>query len=306
MTRVLLAIILLTFACDVAWAADAPVVWIVQSGDSELYNAFTTSLRDTLQEQNPDAHIQVSRVDSPRPEMSPPDLLITVGVEAANHWIDKSGRPPLLATMVPEVSYRRILKGKQSSGPVTALYIDQPATRMLGLVRAALPGAKRVAILFGPFSAQVAPEYFQAADQLGLELRTRTLTEDQEDPLPALEDLLKRSDALLALPDPEVYNGLTVRPLLLTTFHERIPVFGYSAALVHAGAIAAVYSPPEELGRDAAGMAAKFLAAGGKLPAPRFPRQYVLSTNSEVAYSLQLSLPVPQQLHEHLEDLLAP
>lgn len=281
-------------------------VWVIESARGPLYEAFSQALRRELTRKLPEARLDIRRVSDPVPADGRPDLVITVGVAAASHWLAKSDRAPLLATMIPEVTYRRLLKKDAASRPVSALFIDQPPQRMLGLVRAALPEAKNVAILFGPFSSQNSSRYFSAADQLGFNLYTRTLSSSQDDPVPLLEGLLQKSDALLALPDPEVYNGLTIRPLLLATFHEKKPVFGYSGALVQAGATAAVYSPPGYLGQDAGAMAAEFFHAGRTLPAPSYPQHYLLDTNNEVAYSLRLSLPVPQQLQERLEELLKP
>lgn len=288
--------------------AAAPVheIWVIESAHGPLYDAFTQALRGELSTELPNATVTTRRISDPVPTDGAPDLIITVGVAAASHWLAKPDRAPLLATMIPEVTYRRLLDEVDTPRPASALFIDQPPIRMLGLVRAALPEVRNVAILFGPFSSQSSDRYFSAARKLGLTLYTRTLSSTQDDPLPMLDPILQKSDALLALPDPEVYNGLTIRPLLLATFHEKKPVFGYSGALVQAGATAAIYSPPDYLGRDAGKMAVAFFKTGGKLPDPSYPRHFLLDTNNEVAYSLRLSLPVPQQLQERLEELLKP
>ncbi|MES9968078.1 MAG: hypothetical protein ABW074_12490, partial [Sedimenticola sp.] len=64
-----------------------------------------------------------------------------------------------------------------------------------------------------------------------------------------------------------------------------------SAAYVKAGALAAVYSTPEDIGRQLAETIKEFLDSGGKrLPPPRFPSYFNISTNETVAKSLGLTL----------------
>ncbi len=120
-------------------------------------------------------------------------------------------------------------------------------------------------------------------------------------PNAALEQVLEDSQLLLALPDPDVFTRYTVAGLLLTSYHHAVPVIGFSAAYVKAGALAAVYSTPEQIGRDAAEMVlAARTDAGWTLPAPRYPTYYNVAVNRQVGRSLSLKLPDDTELHRAL------
>nr|MBL8457364.1 hypothetical protein [Zoogloeaceae bacterium] len=88
--------------------------------------------------------------------------------------------------------------------------------------------------------------------------------------------------------------------ILLSCYRQRRPVFAYSKAYVDAGALAAVYSSPADIGRDTA----EWLSSldGGvtidALPRPRAPRQFGVAVNRQVARALSLNVPDEASLLE--------
>ena len=100
---------------------------------------------------------------------------------------------------------------------------------------------------------------------------------------------VKPGDVFLALPDPRVINADTAQNVLLTSFRMRRPVVGYSAAYVRAGALAAVYSTPQQIGTQT-GQIVRAILGGSPLPAPQFPKQFSVSVNHKVARSMGLEL----------------
>lgn len=111
--------------------------------------------------------------------------------------------------------------------------------------------------------------------------------------MPALKRTLARSDAILALPNPLVYNPRTMKGILLTTYRHRVPLIGLSQAYVRAGAITAVDSTPAhigtQLGEILAGLA-RSPTPRPALPPPAFPRYYDVVVNPTVADSLGIHL----------------
>jgi ABC-type uncharacterized transport system substrate-binding protein len=63
----------------------------------------------------------------------------------------------------------------------------------------------------------------------------------------SLNRLLYKSDVLLAIPDTRIHNQSTVSNILISSYRKRIPLIGFSSAYVKAGALAAVYSSPEDI-----------------------------------------------------------
>ena len=102
------------------------------------------------------------------------------------------------------------------------------------------------------------------------------------------------------MPDATVYNNRTISNILLTAYHQRSPVVGFSPAYVKAGALLALYSTPAQVGQQA-GEAARLGLATGSLPPPAAPRHFRISTNPYVARSLGIQLEDPAVLHERLE-----
>jgi len=214
---------------------------------------------------------------------------VAVGTQAARALALRDPRLPVLGTLIPRTSYERILAESghsRDSGRFSAVFIEQPLERQFELVRQALPGTPRVGLLLGPESAPQLDTVRGAATARKLRLNVQRVV-DAQDIYPALQRLLGETDVLLALPDPTVFNSGTVPHILLTTYRQRIPLVGFSAAYVRAGAVLALYSTPEQIGRQAAEMLRSGLAAG-HLPPPQYPRQFVVGINPHVARSLEI------------------
>ena len=105
----------------------------------------------------------------------------------------------------------------------------------------------------------------------------------------------------VVLPDPEVSSDKNVYPLLLSSYRRGIPVIGFSKAYVHAGALAAVYSTPQQLGQQTATMIIHFLQSNPRhFPPPQPPVDFQISVNPSVARSLGLTMPDEQALYQHV------
>jgi ABC-type uncharacterized transport system substrate-binding protein len=76
----------------------------------------------------------------------------------------------------------------------------------------------------------------------------------------------------------------------LTTYRNRIPLIGFSAAYVKAGALAAIYSTPENIADQLAELTAQSLSAAGAVKQIISPKYFSVSINSRVARSLGVQL----------------
>lgn len=273
---------------------------------SELLEAMHAALGRT-----PDRPLQVRTVTareysaSGRPGGSTPDLLVTVGSEAAAAVLN--GRPsvPVFCAFLPQLAYDRLLTHptrERDERRVTALFIDQPLTRQLRLLRLAVPRAARVAVVLGPESRRAEPALRAAAGAAGLGVRVEAIDAERQ-LIGALHHLLDDTDVLLALPDPVVSNRHTVQNVLLTAYRAGRPVVGYSQAYVRAGALAAVFSSPAQIGRQLGEELAAVAAAGPlRLPPPQHPRYYSVDVNRRVAHSLDLDVPPADTLARRLAE----
>lgn len=229
-------------------------------------------------------------------------LLAPIGVDAALAVLEHAPERPALHALIPATTYAHVRERRAALGhgaPTSALVIDQPLERRLALVHAAFPEARRLAVLLGPASRGLAPGIREAVDGRW-ELALEEVSGSRE-VVPALEGLLRPGGVLLSFADPVVYNRDTVKSILLTSFRYRVPVVGFSRSYVRAGAVAAVYSTPEQIGEQLGQLLADALR-GPSWPLEDLarPALWSLALNRRVARSLGLDLPREEALEAAL------
>jgi ABC-type uncharacterized transport system substrate-binding protein len=279
---------------------DPARIEVILSQEGEAYQAFYAALRSRLHAALGDrVHLQMRVL--PVGELSA-TLLVGAGIPASQEILHRYPKTPVVATLLSRQAAADALArhGPQRPAPTTALYLDQPADRYIGLIRLALPAATRLGVVYGPTSRAYRADVQDAARRAGLEPHaTEAAAEDNI--VQVLEPLLAKTDVLLVLPDPEVSSPQNVYPLLLATYRKGIPVIGFSAAYVKAGALAAVYSSPAQLGEQAADVVATFLRQGQRRwPASQSPRDFQVGVNRHVARSLGLTVPEDAELYRQL------
>ena len=218
-------------------------------------------------------------------------LLVAVGTGAMEALAQKNLPQPVLSVLVPRAAFEKTARQSGRLGDprnFSAIYLDQPWARQFALIRHALPGRTKVGILLAPNSTELATALSMAAKAAGF-VAIIEVVDGDADPLPELKRLLGESDALLAVPDPLIYNRNTIQSILLTSYRHQVPLLGFSPSYVKAGAIAAVFSVPEQIVQQAAEII-QHLAAERRLPLPQSPRYFSVGVNAQVARSLGLGL----------------
>ncbi len=255
---------------------------------------FIAAFEEALAQQAPEARLVLRPLGAALPERRP-RLLVAVGYEALKAALP--GEQPVLAVLVPRVTLEAAIAraGRRLApdGTVTAVYLDQPPDRRMRLVRLILPGARTLAVLLGPTSRRQRPALERAARIQGLRLRIGEVGPADRPPRVA-ESLLPGTDGLLAVPDPLVYNRYTLHGILLSAYHHHLPMFGFSKGYVRAGALAAVYSEPQDVARTAAELIRSALRR--RLPPPAYPRLFRVAVNRHVARSLAVTVPDERRL----------
>lgn len=287
-------------------ADDVPGVLVVKSIDAPIYDQVVDALATTLQEIcKPDCRARdlttISRMEML--ELPPADLVIAIG-RLASLTVAEAGAEAAIYGLIPQQTWDEIISCCPGihQRQATALFLDQPVARQLNLIKVVLPAARRIAVLFGNSSARQRDHVQAAARRLGLELITRRIADDSEVG-PALDRMLDDVDALLALPDPDIYNRDTIYGVLLTTYRKGVPVFGYAKSLVDAGAVAAIYSSPQDVGHQLAEMAADYLEKHQPLPPPSIPKRFSVKINKRVMRSLGLPILSEDEVRRGLMEL---
>ncbi len=231
------------------------------------------------------------------------ELIVTIGTAAANEALNQKENTPLLNIFIPKNAFDSIYSANpQESRKVSAIYLDQPLQRLVRLSIILKPQAKKFGAVFGPISKNIQPEISQLVTEHGAHLTYSFLSED-ENPVAVLKPIVAESELFIAIPDHAIFNKAIARWILYLSFQQKIPVIGFSRAYTNAGAIASVYSSPENVGRHAGELIAdRFKHETNEMTLPQYPRYFTISTNPAVARSMNISLPLEKDLYEKLQE----
>jgi len=177
--------------------------------------------------------------------------------------------------------------------------LDQPYRRQIGLVRIALPKAKNLGILLGTTSNRYEDFLQNASERNGFSAHIEEI-QSEAGLIPKLGKIFGMNDALLAIPDPLVYNRETAQPILLTSYRHAVPVFGYSRSYVKAGALASVFSNATHLAKQAAEIALETQKKTNILPPPQVPKYFSVIINRQVQRSLNLKIDDENMIYQQL------
>lgn len=225
-------------------------------------------------------------------------LIITLGRQAA--LIANQTKALTLNTMLAkqQLSEARlcILASCADSGSHYAIYLDQPIARQLNLLKLIFPHFKTVGVLTADFSSAKLGVLAREAQKRQLTLNNRTIHAASE-LNQQYDELVISSDVILALPDPLIHNRETVPYLLLTSYRYNVPVIAFSEAYVKAGAVAAVYSTPQQIGLQIRELSEQLLSNAQPFSQHILPPKYfTVSINRNVGRSLEIRLPETEQL----------
>ncbi len=275
-----------------AYSAEDLRLLMVLSDNSSLYQSFAKTFGQNLP---PNIHLKtLDRAEDFDRQTA--DLIVTVGVKAADRVAGKTTLP-MLAAMIPSSTYAD-LQGLRHA-QISAIYLDQPLSRQVDLLRAAIPDRSRVGVLYSAATRLDVPILRAELNRQHATLTDRVLHESL---FADLEAVLDDSDVLLALPDATIYNANTIRNILLSSYRRGIPLIGFSQAYVKAGALCAIFSTPEQLAAQAGATTVSF-AKTGKLPDGRYPVLYSIAVNQEVARTLGITIKSAEALRLQIEQL---
>ncbi len=160
--------------------------------------------------------------------------------------------------------------------------LELPLSSLLSEMRNLLPQRRRAGLIRGRAHAYQTTESLEAAARKeGFTL----VVVDCDGPgnlLKSLAALKGRADFVFCFPDAELYNAVTIKPLILASLEDRLPVIGYSAAFVRAGAAAGIYPDYREIGRQTGEMALRVLR-GEERGGGEGPRKLHAAVNQRVA-----------------------
>ncbi|MCU1723088.1 MULTISPECIES: ABC transporter substrate-binding protein [unclassified Pseudomonas] len=182
--------------------------------------------------------VPVTQLPAPG-QLKPGIRLVLLDPPALDWRLREPAGPPALVLRISRVQADQRL-GNLRPPYLSLLWSDPPLPRQLQLIRYLLPQARRVGVLYSDHSHFLLDELRRAARPLGLEIDAQYWP-DLKDNRP-LQVLLKDTDVLLGLDDPQLYNPKTAKNLLLSSYARQMALIGPNAGFVRAGALASTYS----------------------------------------------------------------
>ncbi|MGX0888765.1 hypothetical protein AB7M22_000773 [Pseudomonas sp. ADAK2 TE3594] len=219
----------------------------------------------------------------PAPGQLPVDTrLVLLDLPSLDWRLQDTQGPATLVLRISRLQARQRL-GNEMPSHLSLLWSDPPLDRQLRLTRLLLPEARRVGVLFDSHSEFLLKELRQAALPLGLEVVTERW-DNTNDSRP-LQALLKNSDVLLGLDDPDLYNPKTVKNLLLSSYARQLALIGPNAAFVRAGSLASTYSDQNDWLKILDELLDR---PSSTWPRALYPQHFKVLSNPQVARSLSI------------------
>jgi putative ABC transport system substrate-binding protein len=201
-------------------------------------------------------------------------LAIAVGSRALAEVQARKAGVPLVATMV--------LQGAATEGVAGTVELDVPLAAQLDVIRTLLPRCSRVGIVRNPARSRYTAEALEARVRKQGFTPSIVNCEGAAHLLKAVASVKGTVDLLLCFPDPDLYNSVTIKPLILASLEDRLPVIGFSPAFVRAGAAAGIYPDYREMGRQTAALALRLLRGEDRAVVEE-PAKLHISVNQRVA-----------------------
>ncbi|MDZ7637230.1 MAG: ABC transporter substrate binding protein [Bryobacterales bacterium] len=285
-----ISVALLAYPVALSFAApQKAAVTVVTHQDVEAYGQTLNGIR----QQMPDvAVMDAGNVEGMRTAFAkgPPALAIAIGSGAASAL---EGIAPGQLALIKSV----VLDNDPSGGGVrfkTTVTIDVPADLLLAKVAQYFPSLRRVGLIRGPMQNDAYIRAFeQAAKRRGMTLEV-VLCEHPRDLVEAFLKLRARADLVWCPPNPQLYNSATLKPLLVASFTNRLPILGYSEQFVQAGALFGGSPDYFEVGRQTAAVAARVLR-NEAVPVREDARVFRFSYNQRVARMLGVKAVIPDR-----------
>lgn len=259
----------------------AAQVLLISSEDSPQVQNFVAELR---QHRDHDAVRFALSGQLPSPEQLPADTRLILLDPASLEWrLAAPGGPPTLVLRINRLQAHQRLQERRPEN-LTLLWSDPPPARQLRLIRQLLPEARQVGVLFSKDSQFMLKDLRHAATAQGFRVISQAW--DFTDDSHPVQALLKQSDVLLGLEDPQLYNPRTMKNLLLSSYADQQALIGPTASFVKAGSLASTYSDQADWINTLSDLLEQ---APERWPRTLYPSHFKVMSNPQVARSLNLT-----------------
>jgi len=275
-------------------------VTIAYSKSSSQQTTIATLLSKTLSNDNIDVSMHSEKNNKVINKENKTKLIIAIGeknIESANTTHPKINK--LFISIAPK-------KNKLSLNPeikTAFLYMTQSYCRQFHFIKLLNKKWRVIGLLNNHNKFINNDEFTHCADNYNLDTYTVNIDDNYQ-----LRDkvikVLNHADVLLATPDKHIYNSKSVKNILLTSYRHRKPVIAFSRNFVNAGALASIYSNPEQISKSATTLVLNYFK--NKMTFERaeyYPLEFEISINRQVFMALDISIPNSSQLEQIIKQI---
>ncbi len=295
-------------AIALATSAEERSVLLLLSGEQSYYQEVSAVFQKVLAEQLDAPVVHAYGLDQAVRVVSN-STVVAVGSRASEFALNRFPNADIISLLMPAAAWDALRTRLPGPGRRAAVVIDQPLERSVALGKLLVPEAKRVAAVFGPVSVADKPQLKSAVQRNGMELLSAYLSND-DNPIGVLSPLVQKADLFIAVADQAGFNKSVAKWLLYLSFRQKVSVIGFSQSYARAGALAAVFSSPENIGYHGAELLTLLLAPSDEasLAVDRWrtydPKYYTLEINREVARALNITVPQLNSLYQEYQSVL--
>lgn len=223
--------------------------------------------------------------------------IISIGTKAAAFAYQQYPNQPIISALLTRSGFLKIAQDSFGGSDqaiaqnITPLFIDQPISRFFSLGSLLVPDAKTIGVLVGPSNKDQIDNIKAHAAALHLNINIALLKPDAN-PIKIIEPVMRNSDFFVVLPDRKHINQLAAKWTLPLSYRYHKPLISYSQKYVQAGAIASVFTSPENI--------ATTIVSQLLQPESNKTTLFSISVNNSVARSLRIKLESPDAYQQQL------
>lgn len=229
------------------------------------------------------------------------DIVISLGTSAADKLLARKISQPVITTLITESAFNSLaekyygdISTAVTSG-VNPLFLDQPFERRLRLASKLINKLNKVGFMVGPSAVKNQSIYTSSIKEKKLIPQMIAIDPD-ENPIRQLDPVIKSSDVFIPIADSHIINVTTAKWILQLGYRYRVPIIGYSANYVDAGALASVYSSPQDVSKQTLELIQSLLTKKHKHQI-HLPKYCTVKFNKSVAWHLNLE--ISDELEKH-------
>jgi putative ABC transport system substrate-binding protein len=219
-------------------------------------------------------------------------LFITLGSYATQTIAEAfPDHPIIFANVMNPLSSGFVDSMDRPKGRITGATLDIPPTLQFKYFQQVAGSIRTMGVIYSSETESIIELAKSAASSRGITLIPIKVASEKDVPH-AIDSLCKVSDALWSVADHTVYTPQSTRHIVLQTLRNRIPMMGFSQALVEAGGLFTLDFDFKDIGRQAGDIAARVLRgrAPGDIPVAT-PGVIYFKYNEKTAGQIGLVIP---------------